>query len=886
MNPKPLPTYEPHPLLAWLYRRAFEHVDVENSWASRIRDADKRGTVVYVLRNLSFVDFFALDFLTKREKLPPIRFANDLGLFVLEPMGRGWLRAIERTLKRPDDAALLRDAMTQGATAALFLKRPPSLFEPGARGRIEGDAFLRTVLDVQREQPDRPILLCPQVFVWSRSPDQAGAGPVDALFGPREWPGKTRTIVQFLMNYRHVTLRAGEPIDLRDFLARHQGMSDGALIRRVTYALLRRLERERRGVIGPTQKPADRIRDEVIRSPKLQRLIRDMAGSGDAERHTITKRADAIIEELQAALDSNAIAVLDRIFDATVARVYTDLEVDAPGLETLRERAKDGSLVILPSHRSHVDYIVMARVFLQAKMPVPLVAAGDNLNFFPLGPVLRRAGAFFIRRKFKGDRLYSAVVDAYLRRLIKDGHPLEFFLEGQRSRTGKVLPPKVGLLSLVVEAALEAATKPVYFCPVSISYERTMEEESFARELAGGEKSREDVRGLLDTASLLKNRYGKISVQFGRPMTLEEIAKERGINLGPLSTVESADEAPSSGTGGRAQPTPAKRRALVTHLARRVMAEINRVTSVTAGALVATVLLCHDKRAISHADLEERCAILAGVFIREGGRFSPSLMPMTPSGATGSLRLSALREACDLFIRAGHVECYREGATLGDKKSRATPGPRTLYVVPEASRAALDISKNALVHFFFDRGVVAIALRNHRSDSDKARLDDMRERGADVFRLLANEFGHPQEHAQDHFDKGLAALIADGILVSDGESVRIVSARDLRLYAHVLRGFIESYRIAARSLRALLKGPMAPKDLVKRALAVGEPMYVEGEVGREAVAAPFIQNAFATFVSLGYVVQRDQKYELPESYASQDALATIEARIAAYSSRD
>lgn len=882
-------------MMAWLYRRAFEHVDVESSWASKIREADKQGTVVYVLRNLSFVDFFALDFLTKREKLPPIRFANDLGLFILEPMGRGWLRAIQRTLVRPDDAAMLREAMTQGATAALFLKRPPTLFEPGARGRIEGDAFLRTLLDVQRAQPDTPIYLCPQVFVWSRSPDKAGAGPVDVLFGPREWPGKTRTVVQFFMNYRHVTLRASEPIDLRDFLARHPGMNDGALIRRVTYALLRRLERERRGVVGPTQKPADRLRDEVIRSPKLQRLIRDMAGSGEAERHTITKRANAIVEELQASLDTNALAVLDRIFDATVARVYNDLEVDVAGLETLRERAKDGTLVILPSHRSHVDYIVMARVFHQAKMPVPLVAAGDNLNFFPLGAVLRRAGAFFIRRKFRGDRLYGAVVDAYLRRLIKDGHPLEFFLEGQRSRTGKLLPPKVGLLSLVVEATLEAATKPVYFCPVSISYERTMEEESFARELAGGEKPREDVRGLLDTASLLKNRYGKISVQFGRPVTLEETAKERGITLAPFASGETTDEAVSSSHGNRALPTPAKRRALVAHLARKVMAEINRVTSVTPGALVATVLLCHDKRAISHAELEERCEVLAGVFAKEGGRFSPSLLSRTPGQP---LRRSALREACDLFVRAGHVECYREGGTLGEKRSRAKPGSGTLYVVPEASRAALDISKNALVHFFVERAVVSIAFRDLGRDGDSVSLADVRERSIDVFRLLASEFGHSSDQAPALFDKGLDALIADGVLKhaqletdeSDDEGphearIVITNARDLRLYARILRSFMESYRIAARTLRVLIKGPMSPKDLVKRALSVGEPMYVEGEVGREAVAAPFIENAFTTFIALGYVVRRDQQYELPESYASQDALATIEARIAAYSQR-
>src|SRR4029077_1613919 len=115
----------------------------------------------------------------------------------------------------------------------------------------------------------------------------------------------------------------------------------------------------------------------------------------------------------------------------------------------------------------------------------PVIAAGDNLAFFPLGPVFRRAGAFFIRRSFRGDKLYAVVVDAYIRRLLRDGYAIEFFLEGGRSRTGKLLPPQVGLLNMVVEAALGLGDRPVSFVPVSIGYERMMEETEFLRELSG-----------------------------------------------------------------------------------------------------------------------------------------------------------------------------------------------------------------------------------------------------------------------------------------------------------------------------------------------------------------------------------------------------------------
>jgi len=191
------------------------------------------------------IDFLALDHLTKRYDLPEIRFANDLGLWVLEPMGNGWLNAL-RPRTAPGDAANLERALSSGASAALFLKRPPNLLEASARGRIEGDGLVRALFEIQRRNPAR-LLLVPQVFVWSRSAGTLGGNLSNTLLGSSEWPGHVRSVAQFLGNRRHATLRAGEPVDLRDFLAREPaGASDDVLLRRLTYTLLRRLERERR----------------------------------------------------------------------------------------------------------------------------------------------------------------------------------------------------------------------------------------------------------------------------------------------------------------------------------------------------------------------------------------------------------------------------------------------------------------------------------------------------------------------------------------------------------------------------------------------------------------------------------------------------------------
>ena len=853
MSDRPLVSYEPNPLLAWIYSRFFESIEVDDAWVRAVREADARGTVVYVLRNLSFVDFLALDYLTKRYHLPQIRFANDFGLWMLEPMGRGWLNALRR--RTPEsDAADIERAVSTGGSAALFLKRPKHLLEGRARGKIEGDHLIRALLEAQ-PRSGRRILLVPQVLVWSRSAGTRQANVVDALFGSSEWPGQMRSTAQFLANWRHATLRSGEPVDVGEFLARESdGAGDDVLVRRLTYTLLRRLERERRAIVGRAKKPADRLREEVVRSPKLQKVIADMAGEGANEREVITARAFGMLREMEAALDMNAIAALDPVFARGTSRMFSAIEVDEPGIERLRELAKEGTIVFLPSHKSHMDYLALAWVLYRHKLPLPLIAAGDNLNFFPVGPIFRRAGAFFIRRSFSGDRLYGAVVDAYVRRLIKEGSALEFFLEGGRSRTGKLLSPKVGLLSIVVDAALGVPTRTTWFCPVSIGYERFIEEKAFVAEVSGGEKEKEDVRGLVRAIDVMVGRYGRLSVQFGKAMTLADILRE----VDPKATPDDL-----------ATMTPPRRRAVITRLAWRVMHEINAVTAVTPGSLVATALLAHDRRGIAQADLFDACDRLARTLRRAGARFSPSL------GALGQQK-SGLREALDLFARAGHVEAH-------------TVGGDVIYVVPPEARMSLDLAKNVIMHFFVARALIATALL---APGTPVKADTVRERVLALSRLFKHEFTFRADaRFETIFDEEVAAMESDGELEAGEVAGGLVPKGDdgraqIELYARLVENFVDGYRIAARGLGALLKGPLALKDVVKRAIPTGERMFLAGEIARrEAVSRPLLENAYASFVDQGYLSRNSGKLALTESYATQSAVGTIEARIAAMGAR-
>jgi glycerol-3-phosphate O-acyltransferase len=857
-------TYEPNPALRAIYRRFFDKIQVDDAWVSAVRDLARRGEVVYVLRSLNFIDFFALDYLTKRYRLPQVRFVNDLGLWILNPMGKGWMNAIlpARVTQREE----LEDALSRGGSAALFLKRPPGVLDAvasgrtGARGLTEGDELVRALfeLSVRRE---RPIFLVPQVFVWSRSPDTRGSETFDFLLGPREWPSPTRTVAQFFFNYRHVELKLGEPIDLRAFLSEANGMSESARVRRLTYTVLRRLERQRRSVTGPAEKAPERVRQEIVRSPKLRGVIDDLVDERTSS-YELTSRALEMLKELQATPDRTTIKGLEVVFDQVFKTVYAGVEWERSDIERLKVAAREGALILLPSHKSHVDYLILSYVFNQQNLPLPLIAAGDNLNFFPVGAIFRRGGAFFIRRSFRGDRLYAAVVDAYVRRLIRDGYPIELFLEGGRSRTGKLLPPKFGMLNMLVDAALAVPERPTFFVPVSIGYEQVIEARSYEHELSGGDKAKEDAAGLLKSRDLLRNRYGRISLQIGQLLPLEEIVKEFGVH-------------------GGAQLSPPKRRALVTRLGNRVMDEINRVTAVTPGSLAAMVLLSHRGGALSHAELVARAGRLLTTMERMGARTSPALRT-----ATGALGVDSLQESLQMFADTELVEVLSAPPGEPGRSRSARAGEGAHYLVPPQKRLSLDTSKNVIIHFFVERALVALAVLA----LPDAGVEAVRERVRALSRLFKFEFRFRADQPFEAiFDATVRTMVQAGELEDAGGRLQpsagqtgVTGRQTLECYASLLSSFLEGYRVVARSLEHLEKGRLAEKELVRKALSVGREMLATGVVERpEAVSKPMIQNALQAFVDHGYLIHREG-YELSPEHARPEALTAIEQTIASY----
>lgn len=216
--------------------------------------------------------------------------------------------------------------------------------------------------------------------------------------------------------------------------------------------------------------------------------------------------------------------ILDIITQLLISRLFSRVRVC--GLERFETMARNSPVVLVPAHRSHLDYIIISSVLYRSNLSPPLVAAGENLNFWPVGYFIRGVGAFFIKRAVKNDRIHAIVLRRYVSYLVKRGHLLEFFIEGTRSRSGRTLPPKLGLLKTICEVQLKGIRRDIMFVPVSVTYENVVEGKIFGEENTGVKKRKESLSSLLSAGSLLRTKYGEVVVRFSEPLSLARYISE------------------------------------------------------------------------------------------------------------------------------------------------------------------------------------------------------------------------------------------------------------------------------------------------------------------------------------------------------------------------
>jgi len=390
--------------------------------------------------------------------------------------------------------------------------------------------------------------------------------------------GRTRKFFTILIHGRNARLIFSQALDFRD-LVEQNGNDEQDL----QESLITTLRQQREATFGPQIKSHQHLSAQVIEDQIVQQLIFEEAGS----TQQILTRAHRYCREIFADCTQLTIEVMLRLLRAFWNRFYSGINIY--NAERIREAALTHQLVYVPCHRSHVDYLLLSYVIYNENLAIPYIAAGDNLNIPFIGRILRGGGAFFIRRSFKDNRIYNAVMRAYVNQLIKLGVPLEYFIEGGRSRTGRMLKPKFGMLGMTVDAYIKSQVRPLAFVPVYIGYEKLVERKSYLGELYGHKKKRESTLGALRAIFRLKGHYGKVTASFGEP-----------IELGGLLEKHCSDW---STRGAKIAHKPDWYIASLRHLAQEIMYGINRACVINPVNSIATILLATPRQSIEIEEL-------------------------------------------------------------------------------------------------------------------------------------------------------------------------------------------------------------------------------------------------------------------------------------------
>ncbi|MGB5630529.1 MAG: glycerol-3-phosphate 1-O-acyltransferase PlsB [Woeseiaceae bacterium] len=455
------------------------------------------------------------------------------------------------------------------------------------RPRKEGSRRLQRIIEAA-EDGDQELLLIPVAIYWGRAPGKERS--MLQLMFSEDWDvmGRTRKFFTTIFQGRNTLLRFSHALPLRSIDER--GSNPEIAFRKVSRILRVHFRKRRVATVGPDRSHRRTLIKEVLRAPSVQRAIAAEAGDDFRKQQVVRAKAEKYALEIAADISFPTIRILDRVLRWLWHRIYDGIELNH--MELVHEVAKDKEIIYVPCHRSHFDYLLLAYVTYHAGLQLPHVAAGINLNIPIVGGILRRGGAFFLRRTFKGNRLYAAVFDSYIHQILVKGHSMEYFVEGGRSRTGRLLSPKGGMLAMTVNSFIKSPQRPVVFVPVYFGYEKLIEGDSFISELGGAQKKKESLGGLIRSVKSLRDHFGKVYVNIAEPIELDPILDR--------TRPDWRDYKPDNGE------RPGWLAGVVETLGSQIMENINSAAAVTPISLLAYVLLATPKQKIGIDELRRQ----------------------------------------------------------------------------------------------------------------------------------------------------------------------------------------------------------------------------------------------------------------------------------------
>jgi glycerol-3-phosphate O-acyltransferase len=507
-------------------------------------------------------------------------------------------------------------AVLDDACARLGMPRPDHCFALarqssflGLRSRSRAPRHLVQLVDSAAREPGFDLDLVPVTIFWGRAPQKEQS--LWRLLFAEDWVlvGRFRKMLNVLVNGRNTVVFFGEPIPLREAIG---DLPPTRAVRRLMRSLRGVFRSQRASTIGPDLSHRRTMVAHILRTQAVRHAVRremqarrELAaaarGRGRAGLRRRSSRRAVLLAARQYAMEISAnysqpfVTFMSTILGRLWTRLYDG--VDFEHVEKLQEIGDGAEIIYVPCHRSHMDYLLLSYIIYHKGFAVPHVAAGVNLNLPVVGRFLRKGGAFFLRRSFKGQALYAAVFTKYLGFMMARGHPLEYFVEGGRSRTGRLLSPRTGMLSMTVRSYLKEPRRPVVFMPVYFGYERIVEGRTYIGELSGRPKEKESVFGVIKSLpSVLRSKFGKVHVNLGEPIVLDEMLDAYNPSWRRAPAAEGAEEAAPPGWIAE----------LIRDLAFRVVSGINAAAAVTPINLVSMALLATPRQAMLEADLKRQ----------------------------------------------------------------------------------------------------------------------------------------------------------------------------------------------------------------------------------------------------------------------------------------
>ena len=514
--------------------------------------------------------------------------------------------------------------------------------------------------------------------------------------------------------------------------------------------------------------------------------------------------------------------------------MFDGVTLDTEGLNRIKTASQKGPLVFIPCHKSHIDYLILSYLMHLNNMPCPMVAAGKNLSFWPMGPMFRGCGAFFIRRSFKGAVLYSKVFSEYILKLLEDGFNIEFFIEGGRSRTGKLILPKLGLLSILLDSFKQGACKDLIFVPIYVGYDRVLEEGAYLHELEGGQKKPESFMQVIKARKLLKKRYGRIYINFHEPISLNALQAQSGLSIQDMTSKQNNE--------------------LCRNLGFRIINAIDSVSVVTPHALAAGALLNLSQKRFSFDDLSNDIEIYMSYLYASGAKLADTLM-MDPA--------SAIQQVLDAYVHRKFVERF----SGEDSESFS----KTEYKVVVSKRPILEYYKNNCIIFFVPAVFTALTILDR--DVFQFSFSDIQPGYAFLRNFFKNEFAYDVDKTPDYYvRKSLKAFIDDAIIIPhpmlpETYNITSVGFRKLRLFARFIKTYFESYWVVLNFFMRYPKNTVDADGRAKKILSRGNRMYKRREIAhKEALSKINYKNAEDFFITHGVTGSEDK--EQIEFYAN------------------